>query len=519
MKRDDPENDDLDENEEEDGDMEAEFNQLTSKENLIHSKHHQTTSPTKLPFFLNCQGEHLSSIKLPFFSNCPEGHLLKCTICSKNRSHFFCENCIKNGDFTSSKQTEIIKERFAEKKLKFIKLQKNIENINQNLSEKLNSNIQLNRLNHELAKYKENKGILQENLNLNRKDINNLVEDYKENESKLVKNKKKNTSLNKKLITLKNNVENKEKLIAEKRKTLNLINESIRQASKEKIFQLTEYIFPITTYNPDENPETGLIYSCESSPLLTFSGESASSSDGREDTEDNEKMVIVEPWLPSNGIYSAYNIYATQHKDLVTSSGGLTDLNSIRTATNRISAALSYTTQLLSVIGFYLDEKFPRKLHFKEFYTNTDQNGRKIYLADDKFAHKVAKLNANILYFCLQQGVDIRLLEPKRTLKNLQLLTHLNPVSIDKAKAYTFSKEAERLVETYLGNDLALSIDEDEFDYNLTGDFERTEDDLNELDWESVPEMPFSSDNLIYSNQNASTNIFSSVVSIFKKII
>lgn len=192
---------------------------------------------------------------------------------------------------------------------------------------------------------------------------------------------------------------------------------------------------------------------------------------------------------------------ATQHRDLVPSSGGLAE-NSIRTDANRISSALSYTTQLLSVIGFYLDEKFPRKLHFKEFYTNTDQNGRKIYLTDEKFAHKVAKLNANILYFCLQQGVDIRLLEPKRTLKNLQLLTDINPIPFDVAKAYTFSQEAETLVENYLGHDLALAIDEDEFDYNLTDDYERAEDDLNEFEWESVPEMPYSINNdaLMYSN-------------------
>lgn len=272
--------------------MEAEFNQLTSKENKpVHTvKPH---SPTKLPFFLNCQEENV----------------LRCTICTQNRSQFFCENCIKNGDFTSSKETEIIKERFAEKKLKFIKLKKNIENINQSLTDKLNSNIQVNRLNHELIRFKENRCILQENFDLNRKEIGCLTDDYKDNESKLMKNKNKNKSLLKKLVYLKNNVENKEKLIAEKRQKLNLINESIRQASKEKIFQLTEYIFPITTYKSDENPETGLIYSCESSPLLTFSGESASSSDGREDTDDNEKMVIVEPWLPSNGNYSAYNVW------------------------------------------------------------------------------------------------------------------------------------------------------------------------------------------------------------------
>ena len=288
-----PENLDENEDDEEGDDMEAEFKQLTSKENLI--RQHITTvkhnSPAKLPYFLNYNQEE---------------NLLRCTICTQNRSQFFCENCIKNGDFTSSKQTEIIKERFAEKKLKFIKINKNIKNINQNLEGKLNSNIKITRLNHELARFKENKGILQENLDLNIKEMSSLNKDYKEIDKKLMNNRNKNKSLNSKLKILKNDVDNKEQLIKERKHRLNSINERIRQASKEKIFQLTEFIFPLQHFNSDENPETGLIYSCESSPLLTFSSESANSSSER---DENEKMVIVEPWLPSNGNYSAYNVY------------------------------------------------------------------------------------------------------------------------------------------------------------------------------------------------------------------
>lgn len=294
----DPEN--LDEDEEGD-DMEAEFKQLTSKEQCAKA----ATSPTKPP--------HQSPAKLSsFFLNCnQEENLLRCSFCAQNRSQFFCENCIKNGDFTSSKQTEIIKERFAEKKLKFIKLNKNIENINLSLQEKLSPNIRLNRLNHELTRCKENRGILQEHLTVNRKEISNLNKDYKEIEKKLVNNRKRNQSLSRKLVTLRESVEKREKEVAERRQKLNLINERIRQASKEKIFQLTNFIFPITSYNPDENPETGLIYSCESSPLLTFSGESTSS--GERESGESEKMVIVEPWLPSGGNYSAYNVWGAFH--------------------------------------------------------------------------------------------------------------------------------------------------------------------------------------------------------------
>lgn len=43
----------------------------------------------------------------------------KCPICLKNQKQFFCSNCICNGDFTHSKKNFL--ERFADKKLKFIK--------------------------------------------------------------------------------------------------------------------------------------------------------------------------------------------------------------------------------------------------------------------------------------------------------------------------------------------------------------------------------------------------------------
>lgn len=297
----DPEN--LDDNDDEEGDdMEAEFKQLTSKER-------STAAASQAACSAKAQHHHSSPAKMSsLFSNCnQEENLLRCSTCTQNRSQFFCENCIKNGDFTSSDPNQIIKERFAEKKLKFIKLNKNIENINLNLADKLASNIKLNRLNHELARCKENRGILQEHQHVTRKEVSSLNKDYKEIDKKLANNRRKNQSLNKKLASLRNDVESKAQEVAERRKKLEQINERIRQASKEKIFQLTNYIFPITTYNPDENPETGLIYSCESSPLLTFSGESASF--GERDSDENEKMVIVEPWLPSSGNYSAYNVW------------------------------------------------------------------------------------------------------------------------------------------------------------------------------------------------------------------
>ena len=49
-----------------------------------------------------------------------EENAFNCPLCSKKKENFFCSNCIRNGDFTHSR-TNIL-ERFADKKLKFIKL-------------------------------------------------------------------------------------------------------------------------------------------------------------------------------------------------------------------------------------------------------------------------------------------------------------------------------------------------------------------------------------------------------------
>lgn len=49
-----------------------------------------------------------------------KSNAFQCPICLTTQRKLFCSNCIKNGDFTHSKNNFL--ERFADKKLKFIKL-------------------------------------------------------------------------------------------------------------------------------------------------------------------------------------------------------------------------------------------------------------------------------------------------------------------------------------------------------------------------------------------------------------
>ena len=242
---------------------------------------------------------------------------MKCFICSQYRSQFFCDYCIKSGDFTSSKQSEVIKERFAEKKLKFFKIKKRLDLINACLEERLNARIKANQLRHELEQRKKNIENLRHSLESTNREIGEMSKDCKELNKRLPLARNKNKKLSRKLMTLKSDVENRQTLIHDKRLRVQNVGERVKQCARERISGLNEFIFPISVYLPEDGTEGDMIASCETSPLLTFSGESTSDSTGerddnyfrREPRKREERLSIVEPWLPLDGEYSAYLVW------------------------------------------------------------------------------------------------------------------------------------------------------------------------------------------------------------------
>lgn len=77
--------------------------------------------------------------------------------------------------------------------------------------------------------------------------------------------------------------------------------------------------------------------------------------------------VIVAPSLPGNGDYSAYNEWVVTNKDGVPNSSTGTNNTLSNTSTNnayRISAALTYTCQLVNILAFYMDIKLPYKFFY-----------------------------------------------------------------------------------------------------------------------------------------------------------
>ncbi|CAG7718466.1 unnamed protein product [Allacma fusca] len=113
------------------------------------------------------------------------------------------------------------------------------------------------------------------------------------------------------------------------------------------------------------------------------------------------------PALPISGDYSAYNTYT---EGVHTGSGS----SQVRNPAHVISAGLTFLTQFVNMISYYLDLRLPHRLSYSEFSVGC--------LANRKFNRKVAKLNANIVHLCTSQGVPASYLQPRKTISNLLLL-------------------------------------------------------------------------------------------------
>ena len=75
---------------------------------------------------------------------------------------------------------------------------------------------------------------------------------------------------------------------------------------------------------------------------------------------------------------------------------------------------LQFTAQLVSQISGYLDVILPKYFSCNEFGVPT--------ASEYKFAKKVARLNLNIIYLCLNNGVPPEDIHPTQSLHNLYLL-------------------------------------------------------------------------------------------------
>ncbi|KAK2581993.1 hypothetical protein KPH14_002429 [Odynerus spinipes] len=413
---------------------------------------------------------HLSS-ELEDVSTRLSVNLLKCPLCHNSRRIFYCRQCIQNGDFIHS--TSVYSERFADKQLRLFRLKAARTQLEEKCMKALDKHKQKDKLICDINTCKERVRLLQLLINETRQSINrgnqrlNILKDVNSQLAlRLPRHEERVEKLHRYVNGLCIKQEKQKDAVDRKRQQLKKV---IRTAAK----QLIQYIFPLSQVQPnrslcssEEDSNTDVV-TCA---LADASGTSYVRGKWINDAENASEVQhrIVAPTLPGSGDYSAYSLWVAANKDGVP---GANKENAMHNPAYNISAALTYATQLVNIIAYYVNVRLPYKLAYGEFCGNE--------MSDQKFARKVARLNSNVLHLCFTQNTDIAVLHPMHTLQNLMHLLNteisdlgrIGPMEVDpNAIAQLYSQLVPDLENS---DDSASDEEEDAFNW----------------EWEAVPNV------------------------------
>ncbi|KFZ60090.1 Beclin 1-associated autophagy-related key regulator, partial [Antrostomus carolinensis] len=256
--------------------------------------------------------------------------------------------------------------------------------------------------------------------------------------------------------------------------------EHLANLRRTHILELTSVIFPIEEVKTSMRDPADV--SSESDNAMTSSTVSKLAEARRttylsgrwvcDDHNGDTSISITGPWitLPNNGDYSAYYNWVEEKK---TTQGPDTEHNN---PAYTISAALCYATQLVNTLSLILDVNLPKKLCNRQFCGEN--------LSRHRFTRAVKKLNANILHLCFSQHVNLDLLHPLHTLRNLMYLVSPDTENLGRSGPFEISADLEDSMEFV---DPSATGETDE-----SGD-EHVSDEETDLgtDWENLPSPRF----------------------------
>jgi beclin 1-associated autophagy-related key regulator len=260
--------------------------------------------------------------------------------------------------------------------------------------------------------------------------------------------------------------------------------EQLKLLRREYIDKLVKFIFPISQKvargslshrASNESLKTETMSEIAEAMLMTTNPRS-------EWTGSAEYYVIVAPSLKANGNYQEYCDWIHNNKDGSVNSGMNPTAGSSepgQVANNhayRIAAALTYITQLVQALSFYLDVRLPHKVTCNDFCT--------MGLNEQNFRKKVARLNLNIVYLCYTQNLSMKTVQPARTMENIfQLLDIRNADSLGRTGPVLDC--SQRSVDSIMQSFTEIFDD----DHSDTDD-DDSDDTILQKDWENVGNLP-----------------------------
>uniref|UniRef100_A0A8D2MAV3 Autophagy related 14 n=1 Tax=Zonotrichia albicollis TaxID=44394 RepID=A0A8D2MAV3_ZONAL len=233
-------------------------------------------------------------------------------------------------------------------------------------------------------------------------------------------------------------------LVEKKSYELKTQYEHLANLRRAHILELTSVIFPMEEVKTSMRDPADV--SSESDNAMTSSTVSKLAEARRttylsgrwvcDDHNGDTSISITGPWiiLPNNGDYSAYYSWVEEKK---TTQGPDMEHNN---PAHTISAALCYATQLVNTLSLILDVNLPKKLCNSEFCGEN--------LSRHRFTRAVKKLNANILHLCFSQHVNLDLLHPLHTLRNLMYLVSPDTENLGRKTPFQASLVKSRALHT-----------------------------------------------------------------------
>lgn len=151
------------------------------------------------------------------------------------------------------------------------------------------------------------------------------------------------------------------------------LQDELKRRVRQNVYKLIKFIFPISqvisrSETVSQSSESGCNDGIADTVSALADATHTAYIRGRwilQDSQTELQHVIVAPALPGNGDYSAYNDWVATIKDGVPNPPGSMETLTSTNSAYRISAALTYTTQLTHLLSYYLDVRLPYKLNYR----------------------------------------------------------------------------------------------------------------------------------------------------------
>lgn len=266
----------------------------------------------------------------------------------------------------------------SEKQQKFLKIKAKLNDISQQYERLIKEKKASENIRFEIKKHQEQVNLLQQLITKKKATLQSL----QEHRNELAKaNSDKRKTLPKYPIKVKELedyvLDRIEKIDSLRERHYSLLD-ALKDVTRRGIRQLVEYIFPISeiVLKDEQRPLAAVPSGQHNKSPNSPSDDSdtiAALADAKNTSYIRGKWVfhgsgisemqyrIVAPSLPANGDYSAYLDWLKDNKDDVPKTTA-NEITPSRVSAFRIVGALTYTTQLMQLISFYLNVRLPYKV-------------------------------------------------------------------------------------------------------------------------------------------------------------